>query len=49
MLKEIENICKERNCSSLKLWSNNIRFAAHECYKKFGFTANDATFFSKEI
>lgn len=49
MLHEIENICKERNCISLKLWSNNVRFAAHACYKKFGFIPNDATFFSKEI
>jgi ribosomal protein S18 acetylase RimI-like enzyme len=49
MLEEVERICSERNCTSLKLWSNNFRIPAHSCYKKFGFVANDATFFSKEI
>lgn len=49
MLAEIERICKERECISLKLWSNNFREAAHACYKKFGFVVNDATFFSKNI
>ena len=49
MLEVIERICKERGCTSLKLWSNNYRTAAHACYKNFGFIINDAGFFSKEI
>lgn len=49
MLEEITKICKERNCISLKLWSNNYRRPAHACYLHFGFIKNDATFFSKDI
>ena len=49
MLQLVEKVCKERGCTSLKLWSNNSRVPAHTCYKKFGFISNDSTFFSKEI
>ncbi len=49
MLDEIVKICKERNCISIKLWSNNFRKAAHACYKNYGFIANDAVFFTLDI
>lgn len=49
MLAEIERICKERECISLKLWSGNQREAAHACYKKYGFVPINATFFEKRI
>lgn len=48
-LKEIEKIALENNCTSIKLWSNNFRQAAHACYYKNGFLLNDAGFFSKNI
>lgn len=49
MLKEIEKICKENNCKVMELWSQNVRVPAHACYKNYGFTLDDAGFFSKEI
>lgn len=49
MLDEVTKICKEKNCKTIELWSNNFRVPAHECYKKYGFIVNDAKFFSKEI
>lgn len=49
MLIEIEKICKERGCKTMELWSNNVRIAAHSCYKKYGFNLDDAGFFSKEV
>ena len=49
MILECEKICKEHNCTSIKLWSNNYRGPAHACYKKYGFKINDASFFSKKI
>jgi len=49
MLMAVELLCKRNNCSSIKLWSENHRVAAHACYKKFGFISNDSTFFSKKI
>ncbi len=49
LLKECERIAKERGCKCIELWSNNVREAAHACYKHFGFKINDAAFFSKEI
>ena len=49
MLTEIQNICKKKGCVKLELWSNNVRVAAHACYKRFGFTLDDAGFFSKKI
>lgn len=49
MLKVIEKVCKEKNCTTIKLWSRNFREAAHACYKKYGFVVDDAAFFSKEI
>lgn len=49
MLVECERISKENNCIKMELWSKNFRIAAHECYKKYGFVAEDAKFFSKKI
>ena len=49
MLTEIENVCKKKGCVKMELWLNNIRVAAHACYKRFGFTLDDAGFFSKKI
>lgn len=49
MLDYGTNICLNRGCSSLKLWSNNYREAAHACYKEYGFIVEDAKFFKKDI
>lgn len=49
MLQEITKISLEKNCKSMKLWSNNYRQAAHACYLKNGFLLNEAGFFSKSI
>lgn len=49
MLDYITEICKEKNCVCMELWSNNFRVPAHACYKNYGFIVNDAKFFSKEI
>lgn len=51
MLEEVERICKNRGCITIKLWSNNVekRKAAHGCYQKYGFSKIDTTFYSKDI
>lgn len=49
MINLMEKISKEMNCTTMKLWSNNFRKAAHACYYRNGFELNDAGFFSKEI
>ncbi len=49
MLKECEKISKEKNCYYMELWAKNCRVPAHKCYTKYGFTSNDAKFFSKNI
>ena len=49
MLEVIEKICKEKGCKKMELWSNNVRKAAHACYKNYGFGLDEAGFFSKEI
>lgn len=49
MLKYIEQICKEKDCVCMELWSKNFRKAAHACYKEYGFIIEDAPFFSKKI
>ena len=49
MLEAVKTICKQKGCCAIKLWSRNFRVPAHECYKRFGFVADDATFFSLEI
>ncbi len=49
MLDEVTKICEQKNCKTIKLWSKNFRIPAHTCYKKYGFKADDATFFAKEI
>lgn len=49
MLKEIERISVENGCVTMELWSNNVRTAAHACYKNYGFHLDEAGFFSKSI
>lgn len=49
MLDEISKICVNRGCNKMELWSNNVRIPAHACYKNYGFTLDDAGFFSKEL
>lgn len=49
MLEVVREVCKNHDCTSMKLWSRNFRVPAHTCYKKFGFIADDATFFSMDI
>lgn len=49
MLNEMKRISLEHNCKSMKLWSNNVRVAAHACYYNYGFELNPAGFFSKKI
>lgn len=49
MLNEIENICTNNGCKTMKLWSNNVRVPAHTFYKKYGFILNDAGFFSMRV
>ena len=49
MLDEITKICIKKECKTMELWSNNVRKAAHACYRNYGFTLDDAGFFSKEI
>ena len=49
MLDEISKICIARDCKVMELWSNNVRKAAHACYRNYGFKLDDAGFFSKEI
>ena len=49
MLDEITTICSNRGVKTLELWSKNVRTAAHACYKNYGFTLDDAGFFSKSI
>lgn len=49
MLDYITNICVEHHCNKMELWSNNVRTAAHACYYHYGFTLDDAGFFSKKI
>lgn len=49
MLEEIEKICIDKGCNKMELWSNNVRTAAHACYKNYGFHLDEAGFFSKKI
>lgn len=49
MLNYVTEICKEKNCVCIELWSKNFRQAAHACYKNYGFIVDDAKFFSKEV
>ena len=49
MLDKVTEICKEKGCKKIELWSKNFRVPAHTCYKKYGFEAEDATFFSKTV
>ncbi len=49
MLTLIEKICIEKGCKKMELWSNNVRTAAHACYKNYGFHLDEAGFFSKTI
>lgn len=45
MMQVIKKICKQRGCSTIKLWSCNFRVPAHKCYLKNGFEVLDAKFF----
>lgn len=49
MLDEVTKICEEMGCKTIELWSKNFRVPAHTCYKRYGFVAEDATFFAKKI
>lgn len=49
MLEKIEDICSLHNVKTMELWSNNVRIPAHACYKKYGFSLDDAGFFSKPV
>ncbi len=49
MLDYISKICRENKCKVMELWSKNIRVAAHACYHHYGFTLDEAGFFSKKI
>lgn len=49
MLEIVVNVCKQRNCIAVKLWSMNFRVAAHACYQKFGFRKEEAGFFALDL
>lgn len=49
MLEFVTDICKEKGCISIKLWSGNQREAAHACYKEYGFKSFACGFFQKKI
>lgn len=49
MMEVTVNICKERGCKSIKLWSKNFREAAHKHYLHEGFEIIDAKFFELNI
>ncbi len=49
LLDFVTEICKEKGCKSIKLWSGNQRKAAHACYHEYGFHIFESAFFEKEI
>ena len=49
LIKVVFKVAKDYNCNAVKLWSNNYRVAAHNCYKRNGFTLDETGFFTKEI
>lgn len=49
LLDEVTKICKEKGCSSIKLWSGNHRKPAHACYKNYGFEIFESAFFQKKV
>lgn len=49
LLDYVTEICKEKGCISIKLWSGNFREAAHACYKDYGFEPFECGFFQKKI
>lgn len=49
LLDEATDICKKNGCKTVELWSKNFREAAHAMYKKYGFIAQDAVYFKKEL
>lgn len=49
MLDKIKEICVEKNCAKIELWSNNVRTAAHACYHNYGFHLDEAGFFSYNL
>lgn len=49
MMKVIKDICKERGCNTIKLWSRDFRKPAHQCYLNEGFEILDAKFFELKL
>ncbi|MCI8574844.1 MAG: GNAT family N-acetyltransferase [Bacilli bacterium] len=49
MIKAIKDICKDRGCCAIKLWSRNFRQPAHQCYLNAGFEILDAKFFELHL
>lgn len=49
LMLECEKICKESNCSYIKLTSSQKRIFAHKLYHKLGFKIYDTTVFKKNI
>lgn len=49
MIKAIKEICKDRGCCAIKLWSCNFRQPAHQCYLNAGFEILDAKFFTLDL
>jgi GNAT superfamily N-acetyltransferase len=49
MIKAIQEICKDRGCCAIKLWSRNFRQPAHQCYLNAGFEILDAKFFELNL
>ncbi len=49
MIDVIKKLCKDRDCSTIKLWSKNFRTPAHQCYLNAGFEIVDAKFFELNL
>lgn len=49
LIKEIEKMCKDLQCSAIELTSANFREEAHSFYKALGFMVKKTTHFIKEI
>lgn len=49
LLEAIENLCKEKDCSSIELTSADYRIGAHAFYNSIGFSKKKTTIFIKEV
>ncbi len=49
LFKKVFEICREQGVSYLELTSNPSRSAAHELYKKLGFSVRETTVFRKDL